>query len=218
MRAMRSASDHDPPDPGFETRLLRWLRDEVGVEERRRLVRSDDSSVLVSKFEPGFAPRLHTLLDSLPEIFDQQAVVQAYALGAAHADARTTRIEVWHGALRGLLRRACAERGIDDDEQEAFVRVGIDSVRAVLEVVLWSSPTVEDGGYEPHRGELAAYRDATRHLASRDQFSRYYGAFEGRAVENHCPGAPFARTMLAQAWAVCTGTDPPDPAGALDEA
>ena len=65
MRAMRGVSDHDPPDPGFETRLLRWLRDEVGVEERRRLVRSDDSSVLVSKFEPGFGPPLHAAIHSL---------------------------------------------------------------------------------------------------------------------------------------------------------
>ena len=218
MRAMRSASDHSLPDPGFEARLLRWLRDEAGVEERRRLVRSDDGSILVSKFEPGFAPRLHTLLDGLPQIFDRHTVADAYALSAAHAAPRTTRIEVWHGALRDLLRRACAERGIDDDEQEAFVRVGIDSVRAVLETVLWSSPAVDDAGYRPRRGEVAAYRDATRQLDSRDQFTRYYGAFEGRAVENHCPGATFARTMLAQAWAVCTGTDPPDPATATDQA
>jgi hypothetical protein len=48
-----------------------------------------------------------------------------------------------------------------------------------------------------------------RRLAGRDLFTRHYGTFEGYAVENHCPGASYARTMLAQAWRACTGTHPP---------
>ena len=62
-----------PPD--FETALLDWLRGPRGIEEPRRLVRVDEEEALVSKFEPGFAQRLHELLRLVPNLFDEATVV-----------------------------------------------------------------------------------------------------------------------------------------------
>ena len=56
-----------PETDGFEGRLNDWLANVVGVEYPRRVARVDDSQVLVSKFEPGFAANLHELLDLLGE-------------------------------------------------------------------------------------------------------------------------------------------------------
>ena len=202
------------PNATLEARLKRWLRDELQIEEDRRLVRVDATTILVSKFEPGFAPQLHALLDSLPELFDETHIQRAYAQAAAEADttvetgASILRVDAWALGMRALLATLGAERGIEDDRQ-ALVRVGIDSVRAVLDAALWSAPRTGDG-YEPRSGELIAYREATAGLdPNHDLFTRIYGSFEARSVVNHCPGAPFARTMLAQAWTACTGTPPP---------
>lgn len=198
-----------PDDAAFEARLREWLRRDLGVAESRRLARLDEESALVSKFEEGFAPRLHALLDALPEILDERAVLDAYAVEASRAAPGTSRLEVWDRALRGLLREACARLGITEaDDQQAFVRVGVDSVRAVLESILWSAPTVDET-YAPRAGERAAYLDVLRAFAGRDFFTRTYGQFEGRLVQNHCPGSAYARVMLAQAWRVCTGAEPP---------
>ncbi len=201
------------PDATLEARLKRWLRDELQIEDDRRLVRVDATTILVSKFEPGFAPQLHALLDSLPELFDETHIQRAYAQAAAEADATGAdasilRVDAWNLGMRALLATLGAERGIEDNRQ-ALVRVGIDSVRAVLDTALWSAPRIGDG-YEPRSGELTAYREATVSLdPNHDLFTRNYGTFEARSVVNHCPGAPFARTMLAQAWTACTNTPPP---------
>ena len=193
----------------LEARLLAWLRDAIGLEEGRRVARVDAGVVLVSKFEPGFAPQLHELLDELPELFDPDEVERAYRRCAAESAPAEPRVAVWGSALHSLLATLGAQRGIDDGRR-ALVHVGIDSVQAVLDSVLWSRPTAGDD-YAPLSGERAAYRDATRQLdPGRELFTRYYGTFEGRRVENHCPGAAFARVMLAHAWSVCTGTPPPD--------
>ncbi len=194
----------------LEARLRRWLVEEAQVTDERRLVRFDDDAILISKFPPGFAPALHALLDRLPAIFDEERVRQAYQGASSDAEAGEGRVDAWDRAVRSLLRAEADRVGIPD-EQQALIRVGIDSVRAVLDSVLWSAPRVEDATYEPLAGERSAYLDATRRMAGTDLFTRRYGVFEGRMVENHCPGAAFARVMLAQAWAVCTGTPLPEP-------
>ncbi|MCK9487053.1 MAG: hypothetical protein M0R73_10230 [Dehalococcoidia bacterium] len=195
-------------DPSTEAALLAWMHDVLGVEGYRRVVRATRDEVLVSKFEPGFAARLHSLLDELPEIFDEDTVVEAYQRAAHDLPADTPRVDAWHAAMHGALA-ALGERLGVEDHRLAEVRVGIDSVRAVLEAVIWSAPSVTDE-YSPRNGEVEAYRDGMAALADdRDIFTRYYGDFDGRPVVNHCPGAQFARRMLAQGWLACTGTQPP---------
>lgn len=192
----------------FERALQDWLRAEVGVPEPRRLVRVSEDDALVSKFEAGFAARLHDLLDDLPELFDEARVLARYQATAHALPADTPRLDAWHAAMHAALADAGQRLGIPD-LRLAEVRAGIDSVRALLEVVLWSGPAVGDD-YTPRADEVEAYRDAFAHLADgHDIFTRYYGHFRGRAVQNHCPGAAFARRMLAHAWRACTGTPPP---------
>jgi hypothetical protein len=203
-------TSHRAHDADLEARLRIWLRVEAGVSEWRRLARLDEEAVLVSKFEEGFAPRLHALLDALPELLDERTVLEAYARGIGSASPETSRLEVWDRAMRGLLRSACVRLGITEgDDQEAFVRVGVDSVRAILESILWTTPTVDDD-YQPAAGERAAYLDVQRAFGERELFTRTYGQFEGRLVQNHCPGAAYARMMLAQAWRACTDTPVPE--------
>ncbi|MQC27762.1 MAG: hypothetical protein DWG74_01615 [Chloroflexi bacterium] len=192
-----------------EPALNAWLVETRGIDRPRRIVRVDDERILVSKFEPGFAARLHELLDLMPELFDEASVVAAYEARASAAPPETPRTAAWHDAMHTVLR-AAGERHAIPDLRQAEVRTGIDSVYAVLDSVLWSTPTVGDGGYEPARGEISAYRDGLDRLEpTADLFTRHYGEFDGRDVVNHCPGASFARLMLEQAWRACTGTAPP---------
>jgi hypothetical protein len=203
------ATDDAPPRDPREPALNAWLVETLGVDRPRRIVRTDGERILVSKFEPGFAARLHELLDLMPELFDEAAVVAAYEAQARVAPPATLRTSAWYKAMHALLR-AAADRHAIPDLRQAEVRTGIDSVYAVLDSVLWTAPCVGDAGYAPASGEIAAYRDGLDRLEpSRDLFTRHYGVFDGRAVVNHCPGASFARVMLAQAWRACTGTDTP---------
>lgn len=191
----------------FERTLLDWLREERGVQERRRLVRADADEALISKFEPGFAAGLHELLRLIPDLFDEATVVTntEHTMASMPGEPRTG---AWHAAMHSSLARAGERHGVPD-LRLAEVRAGIDSVRAILDVVLWSDPRCGEA-YEPEAGEVDAYRDAFIELDDgRDVFTRYYGTFEGRAVRNHCPGAAFARVLLAQAWRAITGTPAP---------
>lgn len=195
-------------DAALEARLKAWLRDELLIEEDRRLVRFDDASILISKFEPGFAHGLHAMLHDMPELFDEAHIQRAYAAAAAEAGPTTLRVDAWDLGMRALLATLGDERGYDDNQQ-AQARVGIDSVRALLDTALWTAPRPGDE-YEPRSGEVTAFLEATDKLdPDHDLFTRHYGTFEGRSVVNHCPGVPFARVMLAQAWTACTGTPPP---------
>jgi len=203
------AENHSSADTGFERRLLAWLHEDLGIPDARRIARLDEDEVLISKTDAGLAPALHALMDRLPELIDEASVLEAYRYEVAEASPGTSRLECWDRAMRGLVRRVCDERGIGDDGQ-MLVRVGIDSVRAVMESVLWTVPTVDDVAYEVHRAERAAYLDATRKMAGHDLFTRHYGVFEGRGVLNHCPGSAYARLIAAQAWRVCTGEPPPE--------
>lgn len=205
---LETASGHTREAAAFEARLCTWLKDEAGVHEWRRLVRLGDDEALVSKFEAGFSQRLFVLLDRVPELFDEATVVARYERMAAALPADTPRVDAWHATMHEACREAGERLGIPDIRL-AEIRTGIDSVRAILEAVIWSGPAVRDD-YTPRSGEVAAYREGLAALADdRDLFTRYYGTFEERAVRNHCPGAAFARKMLAQAWRACTGTPPP---------
>ena len=205
----KDASHDDPAEAVFATRLLRWVHDDLGIAEDRRLVRADGERALLSKFDEGFARRLHALLERMPGIFHLNTVDEQYRRLAAMADGGTLRVDLWAQAMRALLEQECRAAGIDDDTRQAFVRAGIDSVRAMLDVVLWSAPAVGQFDYTPASGEQTAYRDINERFGAADAFSRYYGMFEGRRVENHCPGTGFARPMIEQAWIVCTATAPP---------
>lgn len=196
------------PETELEIALTRWLEREVGVNRPRRLVRASEDEILVSKFEPGFASQMHRLLDDVPEIFSEPHVIEHYHQMALTLPADTPRVDAWHAAMHGALHIA-GERLEVDDSRLAEVRVGIDSVRAVLEACIWSQPQVGDD-YTPRSGEVQAYLDGLAALQDdRDIFTRYYGDFEGVPVRNHCPGAAFARRMLAHGWTAITGTPPP---------
>ncbi len=95
-------------------------------------------------------------------------------------------------------------------DEQAEVRAGIDSVAALLDSILWSGP-VAGADYAILPGESDAYVEAVARMDEGAMFTRFYGLFEGRRVENHCPGAQFARLLLAQAWTLCTGCPPPSP-------
>lgn len=191
----------------FEARFAAWLRDEAGVDEPRRVVRVGSASILVSKFDEGFAARLHETIAGLPELFEEAGMRRLYAEVAGESPG-ATRVACWHDTARRVLANAVAD-GRLSGEDRAEVLAGIDSVAALLDSLLWTGPLV-DGEFEPGPGELDAYREALARMDSANSlFTRFYGTFEGTPVVNHCPGAQFARRLVAQAWSLCTGTPPP---------
>ena len=201
----------------LEQRLNRWLREELGIEEPRRVVRISSERILVSKVAPHFALDLFQLVELTPQLFEEANVIEVCAARARHADPATPRSENWRAALHELLSEIRTLRCIPD-ERLAEIRVGIDSVFAVLESVLWTHPGLTDR-YVPNAGEIAAYRECvSRFDRDHDLFTRSYGQFEGRRVENHCPGAALARTLLAHAWRACTGTPAPGPSSCSEHA
>lgn len=205
----------EPSTDELERELNAWLRSERGIEEPRRIVRMDERHIRVSKVAPGFALELYRLVERMPELFDPASVLAACAERAARADPDTTRSENWRDALHALLRRAGEREGIAA-HRLAEVRTAIDSVYAVLDTVLWSCPRLRDRR-GPAAGEVSAYREGVASLEpGRNLFRRYYGQFAERAVENHCPGAALARTMLEQAWRACTDTPAPEHEGDSD--
>lgn len=166
-------------------------------------MRETADAILVSKFEPGFAARLHDALDRLPELFDTAAVTVSYRA----APTGTSRVEAWRLGLAHLLDSLATERDLTRD-QLAEIRAGIDSVAALLDSVLWSTPVVE-ATWAPSEAERTAYAEALARMDDDSSiFTRYYGHFEGKRVENHCPGAQVARQLIAQAWEIVT--DSPD--------
>lgn len=170
-------------------------------------MRRGPSSILVSKFDAGFAARLHEVIAGLPEVFEESAVRRVYA-DVASAKPGGTRANCWHEAVRTILDDAVAAGRVTAKER-AEVVAGIDSVAALLDSVLWTAPTT-GVAYAPSAGEFDAFREAREKMdAENSLFTRFYGTFEGLPVVNHCPGAHFARRLIAQAWTLCTGTPPP---------
>ena len=198
-----------------EAALAHWLESR-GIEGSRRIARQSGDAILVSKFEPGFAARLYEALDRVPELFDEAEVRRRYA----ELPPETNRVEAWRLAVNALLAELGPARGLDPD-QLAEIRAGTDSVAALLDSCLWTAPAVASS-WQPSTAEREAYTDALARIdlpspasaaetsaqevregsGVRAIFTRYYGDFEGKRVENHCPGAPVARRLFAQAWAV----------------
>ena len=185
-------------DTSTNARFEAWLR-ERGIEGSRRIVRQSESALLVSKFGPGFAARLHEAIDRVPELFDPSVISAGYRLN----DSATPRVEAWRLAVKGLLADLGPKRGLDPD-QLAEIRAGTDSVAALLDSALWSGPTV-GAAWTPSESERTAYREALARMDDESSiFTRYYGEFEGRRVENHCPGSQVARRLFQQAWEICS--------------
>lgn len=190
-----------------EDRLRRWLASEHGIADPRRLAREDQDSMLVSKFPPGFISRVGETVERLDLLADPDHLATATA-DRARRFPREPRVEGWRAAACDLVRERAADRGLTEEDAE-LVTAGIESVAALMHAVLWSEPLAGDP-YEPADAERDAWRDAlVRTEGAGDIFTRHYGAFEGRAVVAHCPGAPYARALLESAWRACTGTPPP---------
>lgn len=186
-------------DAQARARFEEWLR-RIGIEGFRRVARHGPEGILVSKFEAGFAARLHEAMDRVPELFDEDVVAGRYGRVAPG----TPRVEAWRLAVEGLLHDVGLARGLDSD-QRAEIQAGVDSVAALLDSVLWTTPVI-GADWRVSLAEREARDDAIRRMNDeRGVFTRYYGEFEGLRVENHCPGAQMARRLFAQAWAVCTG-------------
>jgi len=196
------------PTPISEDDFQRWLRDVAGIQDWRRIVRDDGDRILVSKFREGFAAGVHELIALMPELFDEPAVHAAYEREATEAERGTSRVDAWHRAMHTMLRAAGARHDISNLRQ-AEVRTGIDSVYAILQTILWTDPKV-GAPFESRRAERSAYLEAITSMDdAHDMFTRVYGIYAGRQVVNHCPGAPFARTMLEQGWRICSGEEVP---------
>lgn len=190
---------HPGMDAETTARFENWLRSR-GFLEPRRVARESSEVILVSKFEPGFAARLHEAVDRVPELFDQDAIAVRYRERGGEP-----RVDAWRLSVAALLGELGPGRGLDRD-QLAEIRAGADSVAALLDSALWSGPIV-GVEWQPSAGERNAYHDALARMDDDSSiFTRYYGDFEGRRVENHCPGAHIARRLIAQAWAICTQT------------
>ena len=200
-----TSGQNNPEESIDPCELQRWINIDLGIEGTRRIVRDDDNTLLISKFEIGFAAGVHELLSQTPELFEEQSVAEAYERETHQGG---DRLSAWHRGMHAMLREAGNREGISDLRQ-AEIRAGIDSVYAILSTVLWTNPSIEDS-YTPSEGERDAYQEALSSLSEeRDLFTRIYGQFKGRVVVNHCPGASVARLMLEQGWSACTGYDPP---------
>ena len=179
-------------------RFEAWLA-ERGINGKRRLVRGSPEAILVSKFAPGFAARLHEALDRVPELHDVVAIRERYAA----IPSGTPRVEAWRLAVESLLAALGAERGLTRD-QLSEVQAGVDSVAGLLDSVLWSGPAV-DAAWTPLPAEATAYEEAVARMDDESSiFTRFYGEFEGSPVYNHCPGAQVARRLMEQAWSLVT--------------
>lgn len=200
--AVHSGALKPPSVTDLRKGLSGWLAAQ-GVEGERRVVRTSASSILVSKFEEGFAARLHDAIDRIPELFDEDIISQNYWFAAPG----TPRVEAWRLAVAAVLAELGPARRLDRD-QLAEIQAGVDSVAALLDSVLWTVPTIS-APWSPSEAERIAYREARTRMDDESSiFTRYYGDFEGHRVENHCPGAQVARRLFAQAWTLVTA--PPD--------
>lgn len=176
--------------------IASWLDDLLGPGHGRRVASLGKDRILLTKVEPGLPGRVLDAVDLLPALFDAQAL-------RAGMPANLSPVVAWLRSVAILLEDAvgCGQVGRD---VAAEVMAGVESLGALLESCCW---TAEGPSWRPTAGEMAALADAAERLAhGRDGlFSRYYGDFGGRRVENHCPGAGVARRLFFAAVAAIAG-------------
>jgi hypothetical protein len=169
----------------------RWLVERLGPGHGRRPVAVRDDRILVSKVEEELPARVLDAVEGLPALFDARQLREVAPDGVAPAEA-------WRLAARSVLERALVEGRVAPGAFEE-VMAGIDSVAALVESCCWTC----DGtpGWRPTSAERAAFDEVERRLAAGASglFTRHYGLFDGRAVENYCPGARVARRLFAVA-------------------
>ena len=190
--------------------LSQWLASEVHVDEPRRIVRTDDTTILLSKVEPGFALELHNTLDLLGFTSDDDFKLKIKERMWDAYPESMSRVEAWRKSVKDILVQSGDKFSIPAARLNE-IQIGVDSVAALLDATLWTSPALADDSYEPESGESKAYLENLQALTDgSDIFTRFYGYYEGKSVMNHCPGALFARKLLATGWEICTGANTPD--------
>ena len=88
------------PETELEEALNSWLREELGIEEPRRVVRSNERRIVVSKVDAELAPDLFQLVELTPELFDPARVDAAYRERVVRVDPATSRAENWRAAMQ----------------------------------------------------------------------------------------------------------------------
>ena len=193
-----------------ESPLSQWLISEVHVAEPRRIVRTDKTTVLVSKVESGFALELHNTLDLLGFTDDDDFKTQIKKRMWNAYPADMSRVEAWRKSVRDILAQSGKKFSIPAVRLNE-IQIGVDSVAALLDATLWTNPALADNSYQPETGESKAYLENLQVLTDgSDIFTRFYGYYEGKSVMNHCPGALFARKLLSIGWETCTGVIAPE--------
>lgn len=182
---------------GRDAEVARWLDDLLGPGHGRRVVAVRDDRVLVSKVPPGLPARVVAAVANLPDLFDPAALRTRMPPGLPPAEA-------WQAAASGIVREAQAA-GRLDGQGACEVLAGVDSVAALLASCCWGAD--DTAGWQPSGAERAALDDAEALLArgGRGLFTRVYGTWDGRPVENHCPGADAGRSLFAAARAALEG-------------
>lgn len=182
-----------------EAALEAWLA-QMGVSGARRVVAADEHRIVVSKTPPGFARRLLEAIDALSAALDDEKVARAYADVALPG---RPRVEAWEDAVMACVAAATAEAGLPEGVVME-IRLGVESVGALLRSVMWTDPRVGDGRSAPSPAEEAAFADCWATLTGDGpRFTRVYGVFDGRQVVSHCPGNRVARALFAQGWRLC---------------
>ncbi|WP_322818043.1 hypothetical protein [Tepidiforma sp.] len=175
--------DHD----AFE----RWLEHRLGPNHGRRAVVVRDDRILVSKVEPGLPARVIETVERLSELFDPVALREVAQPGPAP-------VVAWQSAVVRVLERALHEGEISPSEFDEVV-AGIESVVALLDACCWTCDGSPD--WVPGPAQREALDEAERSLVAGTArlFTRHYGIFDGRPVENHCPGSSVARRLFVAA-------------------
>jgi hypothetical protein len=202
-----SKNRFEPSDSSFS----QWLVSEAHVREPRRIVKTDETTILVSKVESGFAAELHNTLDLLGFASDDDFKLQIKDRMWDAYPANMSRVEAWRQSVKDILLEAGKKSSVPAVRLNE-IQIGVDSVAALLDATLWTNPILADCSYQPAAGESKAYLENLEVLTDgSDIFTRFYGDYAGKSVLNHCPGALFARKLLSTGWEICSGIDTPKP-------